>query len=314
MNNENFWFRTLFKVKIYETSSEHFQRLFQDVMSYRYPSFQSVAPYGNQGDGGNDGWMPNEGYYFQVYGKKASSKINLSSVLKKAVTDFNELRNNYGDIKQYHFVYNDRFEGTPAPIGKALLELKKKYNLEEASAWNSAKLERVFMELDYDQKESILYSIPAELPDFIDPRAIAEILKHLANKAIHRVDTNLIAPDFDTKIRINGLTSPVPDFLRCYSYQQGEIDDFLHKRDPALKQIVAEEMRGFYQNSKIEIPDSIENGANLRYVWIMEQLIPEICKKNPHSFKAYREAAQVILAKYFEACDIYESPNTIITS
>jgi hypothetical protein len=237
MNNENFWFRTLFKVKIYETSSDHFQRLFQDVMSYRYPSFQSVAPYGNQGDGGNDGWMPNEGYYFQVYGKKASSKINLSSTLNKVIKDFEKLINNYGDIKQYHFVYNDRFEGTPAPIGKALLELKKKYNLEETSAWNSAKLERVFMELDYDQKESILYSIPAELPDFIDPRAIAEILKHLANKAIHRVDTNLIAPDFDTKIRINGLTSPVPDFLLCYSYQQGEIDDFLHKRDPALKQI-----------------------------------------------------------------------------
>jgi len=64
MSHENFWFRTLFKLKIYEVSGESFQKLFSDIAGYRYPGFQAVAPYGNQGDGGNDGWVPDENRYF----------------------------------------------------------------------------------------------------------------------------------------------------------------------------------------------------------------------------------------------------------
>ena len=128
MNNDNFWFRTLFKVKIYEASGEGFQRLFENIIGYKYANFQSVAPYGNQGDGGNDGWIPDENRYFQVSGKKANSKLNLPEVLKKVSDDFGKLQSYWGKIENYHFVYNDRFEGSPAPIGQALLKLKTAVN------------------------------------------------------------------------------------------------------------------------------------------------------------------------------------------
>ncbi|OQW93959.1 MAG: hypothetical protein BWK79_08365, partial [Beggiatoa sp. IS2] len=310
--SESFWFRSLFKIKLYEASGESFQRLFQDIMSYRCPDFQSVAPY--QGDGGNDGWIPGEKRYFQVYGKKADSEQNLPYILKKAREDFEKLKNHWGMIERYHFVYNDRFEGAPAPIGQTLLKLQKAHNLIEANVWVGAKLEQLFTELSRDQKEAILHSVPADLPEFIDSRAVGEILSYLADKVSNFSDLlTQTAPDFDEKIKINGLAGPVPNFLRSDSYQTQDVDDFLQRRDFGLKQAISEEMRALYQESCAKIPDREVKCGNLRYVWMVEQLIPPKTKEHPHTFKVYRGAARVVLAKYFEACDIYEHPSTITT-
>ena len=314
MSHEKFWFRTLFRLELYKVSGESFQRLFNDIASYRYPDFQAVAPYGNQGDGGNDGWFPSENRYCQVYGKKASSDERLPYILSKATGDFNKLKANWGQIDYYHFVYNDRFEGAPAPIGIALLELKEQHNLTEASVWDSQKLERLFMELDDDKKECILGGIPVPTPDFIDSRLVAELLKHLADKISPSLSLlNQTAPDFNEKIIFNNLTQPVSIFLKNYSYQTQDVNDFLINRDIGLKQSIAMEMQEIYAESRKIIPDSIE-AANTRYVWIMEKLIPDGAKTHPHTLKAYREAAQVILANYFEICDIYEHPSSVTSS
>lgn len=315
MSSENFWYRTLFKLEIYKVYGESFQRLFEDIASYRYSNFQAVAPYGNQGDGGNDGWISSENRYFQVYGKKANSDTNLSYIINKATGDFNTIKENWGQIDYYHFVYNDRFEGAPAPVIKAVSDLKITHNLKESSVWDSRKLEQLFMELSDDQKQSILGSIPVDIPDFIDSRLVAELLKHLTDN-ISPVPLlgKQPAPDFNEKIQFNGLTEPVRDNLKYYSYQTQDVDNFLIKRDTGLKQSIATEMQEMYQASKKIIPDGIE-AANIRYVWMMEKLIPENVKKqHTHTRKAYFSAAEVILAKYFEICDIYEHPSTITTS
>lgn len=312
MSNDNFWFRILFKVKLYEVSGDSFQRFFQDIASYRFENFQSVAPYGNQGDGGNDGWIPDEKRYFQVYGKKADSKENAAYAVKKAQEDFGKLTANWGNIEKYHFVYNDRFEGTPAPVIQALLSLQKVHGLSESTVLDGRKLEKIFMDLTRDQKESILNSIPSEIPDFIDSRAVGEILKHLADNVSRSFGLlQQTAPDFDEKIRLNNLTSPIPDVLRNYSYQTQDVEQFLDKI-VNLKQAISEEIKALYSESRNRIPDGEEDAPNIRYVWMVEELIPPAIRKaHLHSLKAYREASQVVLAKYFEACDIYEHPDTI---
>ncbi|MDD2864976.1 MAG: hypothetical protein PHC99_09685 [Methylococcales bacterium] len=316
MNNDNFWFRILFKVKLYEVSGDSFQRLFQDIASYRFENFQSVAPYGNQGDGGNDGWIQDEKRYFQVYGKKADSRDNTAYAVKKAQEDFKKLTALWGNVEKYHFVYNDRFEGTPAPVIQALLNLQKAHGLSESTVLDGRKLEKIFMELTRDQKESILNSIPSEIPDSIDSRAVSEILKHLADNVSSSFGLlQQTAPDFDEKIRLNNLTSPIPDVLRNYSYQTQDVEQFLDKI-VHLKQAISEEIKALYSESRNKIPDGEEDAPNIRYVWMVEELIPPAIKNaaHPHSLKAYREASQVVLAKYFEACDIYEHPDTITTS
>lgn len=313
MSND-FWYRTLFKLKLYEVYGDSFQRLFNDIANYRYSDFQAVAPYGNQGDGGNDGWISSEKRYFQVYGKKADSKTDLNYILGKATSDFTKIQVTWGKVDYYHFVYNDRFEAAPAPVIKAVSDLKTTYNLTESTVWDSRKLEQLFMELNNDQKQSILGSVPVDIPDSIDSRLVAELLKHLADNISPTMSLlNQTAPDFNEKIQFNGLTEPVSIFLKNYSYQTQDVDDFLMKRDIGLKQSIATEMQEMYEESKKIVPNSIE-GANIRYVWMIEKLIPENAKKHPHTLRAYRETAQVILAKYFEICDIYEHPSTIIAS
>lgn len=309
MNNDDFWFRTLFKIKLYEVSGESFQQLFQNIMSYHCPDFRSVATYGNQGDGGNDGWIPNEGRYFQVYGRKADSQSDSSS--KKVIEDFEKLQNHWKNIKKYHFVYNDRFCGAPAPIQQKLQELQTKYNLEEANVWDGRKLERLFMELKQDEKSSIMGGIPAQIPEFIDPTALSKILRHLADKVSPMFSLlEQTAPNFEEKVVFNGLTSPITEFLKLYSRLVDEVDDFLKKEYCGLGQEIAQDVKRLYNESCGTVPNG-EDAPNIRYVWMIEQLIPEIARIHPHSLKAYREAAQVVLAKYFEACDIYEHPSTI---
>lgn len=308
--HEDFWYRTLFKLRLYEASGNAFQRLFSSLMEYSLPGFQSVAPWGNWGDGGNDGWCSLENRYFQVYGPEATTAPNPVQAVTKTVDDFDKLKAKWTSIKCYHFVYNDRYCGMPAPIGSILQELGKKELLVEATPVSSADLERRFMALNESEKMAIVNGIPSEIPDFIDPNAISELLSYIADSP-----SNLsallegVSPDFHAKILLNGITSPVTEYLNVYFYQVTDVNRFLSARDIGLAQKVAAEINGLYLQSKDAIPDS-DDAPNERYVWLVENLIPKSIPQHPHTMKAYRQAAQVIIAKYFETCDAYEHPNS----
>jgi hypothetical protein len=309
--HDDFWYRKLFKIRLYEASGNAFQQLFSALMQYSVPGFQSVAPWGNWGDGGNDGWCPLENRYFQVYGPDATTAPNPVSAVKKAVADFDKLKAKWASIECYHFVYNDRFVGMPAPIGSILQELKMKERLIEATPISSADLEARFMSLNESDKMTIVGGIPSATPDYIDPKAISELLTHLADNPGSRFALlDVTSPDFDTKIVMNGITSPVSDQLRISSYQVDDVNRFLNARDIGLAQQIAAEVKELYTRSQTVIPDSVD-APNERYVWLVESLIPEFMRKHPHSQAAYRQAAQVIIAKYFETCDAYEHPNSI---
>jgi hypothetical protein len=88
------------------------------------------------------------------------------------------------------------------------------------------------------------------------------------------------------------------------------VDEFLLRRDPGLQQAISEEIRELYATSKKDIPDADPDAANIRYAWMLDRLIPEAGRQHPHSWKAYREAAQIVLAKFFETCDAYEYPDS----
>lgn len=190
--------------------------------------------------------------------------------------------------------------------------MQSRHALREASAWGAGRLEGIFMELSPDQKEAIVGGIPADVPEFIDSRAVGELLSHLADKDASIPDfMSDQAPDFADKIQVNGLSAQVGSFLTYFFYQIQTVDDFLHARGIHQAQAIALELRSFYEESLRVIPDTAEHAPDLRYVWLVEQLIPAQAYSHPHSLKAYREAAQVILAKYFEVCDVYEHPDRI---
>ena len=272
--------------------------------------FQSVSPWGNWGDGGNDGWCQSENRYFQVYGQGATTKSNPVQAVTKAVVDFDKLKVKWPSVERYHFVYNDRYGGIPAPIGGILQDLGKKKLLIEASTVSSGDLENRFMSLNESEKMMIVNGIPSEAPDFIDPNAISELLSHLADKPCSMAALlDGVSPDFHSKIVINGIKPPVSEYLSVHFYQVDDVNSFLSARDIGLAQKIAAEINELYNQSKAVIPDS-DDAANVRYVWLVESMIPKSIPQHPHTMKAYRQAAQVIIAKYFETCDAYEHPNS----
>jgi len=236
---------------------------------------------------------------------------NPVQAVTKSVTDFDKLKAKWSSIERYHFVYNDRYCGMPAPIGSILKELATKESLLESTPVSAADLEHRFMALSEAEKMEIVGGIPSEYPDFIDPTAVSELLSYLADNPTPRfLLLYVTSPDFNDKIALNGLTAPVSDQLRNLSYQVDDVNRFLNARDIGLAQQISAEVRELYLKSTTVIPDSID-APNERYVWLVESLIPNPMRQHPHSLVAYRVAAQVIISKYFETCDAYEHPNSL---
>jgi len=303
---EAYWYRLHFKLRLYEAQGDAFQRLVADILHARYPGFQAVTPAGRYGDGGNDGFIHAEGRYFQVYGPMLGDAKPAAAV-RKLQEDFAKLRQRYPNLRRYSFVMNDRYQGVPANVHDALQALQQATRI-ACDAVASRELTDWFMALSEDRRQSILQGVPVTLPTWIDQRALGEVLSHLADGDARFDPARERAPEFDEKIRFNHLPPAVADRLRAMSYQCGAIDDFLVSRGQHLAQAIAQELRDLYALSEREIGQGDDDGPGLRYVWMMERIIPPLARAHPHSLKAYREAAEVVLAKYFESCDIYAQP------
>lgn len=306
----DYWYRLHFKLRLYEADGQSFQRLASDILHASFPGFVAVAPSGALGDGGNDGFVPQEQHYFQVYGPQAASSQRPAWAVRKAVADFEKLRRNYPGIQRYSFVYNDRYQGVPRNVLDALAKMQTQTGI-ACRIVASRHLTDWFMNLSEDRRAGIIAGVPTALPEWIDPRALGEVVAHLA---LHDTSwdgmSRRIAPDFDKKIQFNGLNGFAAARLRSMSYQAGSVDAFFETRDAHLAQAVAQELRELYDRSRqqVKVKSGDEDAAALRYIWMIDRMIPPIAPKDAVTLKAYRQAAEVVMAKYFESCDVYEEP------
>ena len=304
---DDYWLAIHFKLQLYEAMGEAFQRLVADVLMAHYQDFVPVRPSGSVGDHGNDGYVRSLGVFFQVYGP---ANVQEREAARKAHADFAKLRRHYPDLKSYRFVLNDRFRGIPASVLDELNAMQRETGI-DCQAIGAGHLLGLFRGLAAEARTLIVQGVPGDLPDWIDPRAVAEVLEHLARYDAGWGDiSKRLAPDFDEKIRFNGLDGFAADRLRSLSYQVGSVDAFFQVRDPALAQAVAQELRVLYAESQQSIAEVDEDAAALRYVWMIKRIIPPDARKRPIVLKAYREAAETVLAKYFETCDVYDTPGT----
>ena len=63
---EAYLYAICFRVKLLEASGSQFQGLFGQIMRIIQPGFREVSAAPYRGDGGNDGWIEDEGAYYQV--------------------------------------------------------------------------------------------------------------------------------------------------------------------------------------------------------------------------------------------------------
>lgn len=146
---EHHYLRLQFKLKIYKSNGTEFQSFFEEIMEASYSDFQKIRPYGNRGDGGNDGYIPSTGTYYQVNAPKNPDEKDAEAA-KKLKEDFEKVKTNWdriSEVKSYHFVFNDKWHGSTIVIEEALAELRIDHPGIKFLLFTPRRLENIFFEL-----------------------------------------------------------------------------------------------------------------------------------------------------------------------
>lgn len=303
--------RKLFKIKIYENEGQAFEQFFTQIMNYAYPKFIQIKPQGQYGDRKNDGYIPSLGHYYQVYApENPEATRTRNTAVTKARDDFKGLIDAWHHIypiKGYRFVFNDKYKGSFPAIEETLAEIKTEYKLEISEVFLAKHIEDVLFSLAADKILTVVGFIPdpAGISD-VDYSLLSEVIEHIirVSRPIDLISA-LTVPDFDKKIQFNGLSQSVAAFLQSGSYQTGAIDEYFNKSSGFVRQELRDALNQIYlatmEKDYAEASDDVSEG-DLRFFHILKKITPS-------ESKPAQDAAFVLMAYYFESCDIFEDPS-----
>ncbi len=294
--------RREFQHQVRESSGKSFQDLFGRLMVYRDPDFQKVKPWGNIGDRKNDGYIPTKGIFFQVYAPEYPAESPIKAI-RKVKDDFAGLRRQWADVREFHFVFNDKFEGAHPDLLLVLEELIATSNLERGGIVAADRLERWLFELSDDEIYATLNVISFANVARLPFSELHKVVQHIMALGGKLASNEAQVPDWDQKVKFNGLSSRQANFLEEASYLLGDLETFLAEED-----FLAEELQrrliSLYQAAKDEITQNADGRLN------GEEIFWELVERClPGTEMACLPPLYVIFAKYFEACDIFEEPS-----
>lgn len=307
-----------FQLKIYQKAGNEFQTFFSKIMGYIDSDFTSIKPHGNWGDGGNDGCNLKVKHYYQIHSPSATTALNAGNQLKKAITDYKKLQAKWGTVEGYSFVINDKFTGTPAPLALDFTNFIDSQGIKTGEIIDSLKLQRMFSRLGDDDKLDVLDMFCLETADSdFAPDAIGELIKHLINDSAE-YELSLLtidAPDFGEKIKFNKLSPYTASKLTASSFEIYKVDEFIRLQgDDGISQELSRKIHDIYIDLLNTIPENTEHRNELIYIGLKDAIVPDYAKKNKISRMGFDKVAEIIISKYFEACDIYENPNVSIAT
>jgi len=300
--------RIMYRLKIHEAKGQAFEDLFIKIYQLAHPAFVPIKPQGKIGDRKNDGYDNTNGTYYQVYAPEDLS-ANAAEAVKKLKKDFEGLKK-YWDtvtpVKSYYFVMNDRFLGSFPTIETDLSEIKRKYNLQNCGSKIAKHLEDTLFGLSDDKIFSVIGFIPA--PDNIstlDYSVLNSVVRHIIEYTrTEGAPEILSAPDFAEKIKVNDLSPRVSSLLWSAGNQIGIFENYFEKNSNFSKQQIKNHLNRIYQGAKQrEYPPIQEGLTNSDYVF-MEVLKISV----PAQTQEYVNATLVVMAAFFESCDIFEEP------
>lgn len=309
--------RKAFKLRIHESNGNAFEDLFCDVMRASNKGFKKVKPQGRIGDRKNDGFIQSEGRYYQVYAPESPTG-NPTSATSKIENDLDGLiaywKNEHKyEIREFYFVFNDKYHGAYPEIYTTLNAVKNKYNLEICEVYLSAELEDVFIELPEEIIASICGYYP-KLEDvgFVDNSIVAEIVGYVSTnyRGLSDSKTNQ-PPDFYKKIRFNELSNSTAVHLNVAAYQVGYVEDYFRTNSNFSRQQSRDSLNKMYQhytninNTKAAIATGLSE-SDIVFKNIVDEIVPEDLSNIQR--RDYERNVIAVMAFFFEACDIFEEP------
>lgn len=295
--NEKAIVRQLFQNKIFKSDGQSFEDMFIAIMNYAEEHFQAIKPWGNIGDRKNDGYIKDKGIFYQVYAPEEIEKSYVNAV-NKLKTDFAGLKSQWEPINEFYFVINDKYKGVNADCEKTIKDIKIEHELVEAGFLTAKDMENLLFSLEDDQILSISGFIP-------DPSNIKQIDYSVLNEVIGYImklplrknsEYKVVLPDWDEKILFNNLSIPVANLLNGGYLQVYSLEEYLDNNGDFLADTLRDKVNEVYSEEK-----ELFNGDDLFWS-IVERL-------SPRDEQAYQTTVIIIMAKYFETCDIFEDPS-----
>lgn len=288
--------RKLFQNKVFKSDGQAFEDIFTEIMNYSEKDFQSIKAWGNIGDRKNDGYIKTKGIFYQVYAPEDIKKSYLDSV-KKMKTDFEGLLKHWSPVKEFYFVINDKYKGVHADCENVIQEIKETYNLSKAGILTTKDIENILFALDDDQ----IFSVTGLIPD---PATIKNLDYSILNEVVGYImqmplgidgNNNMILPDWDEKIEFNNLSKKVDDLLINGHIQVYSLEEYLLNNSDFLADSLRDKLNEVYLQEK-----ESKSGDDL--FWAI------VGRLSPKAQRMYQITVIVLMAKYFESCDIFEEP------
>lgn len=296
-------------VMIYETNKDEFEKFVIETYRIKYPNIQSVKPQGQKGDGGNDGYVPNE-LVLQCY---APENIDTKQTNDKMENDLYRAINSGWKFKEWHFVINDKFKGIPRDVHHKIDELNDRYKSIEIKLIDSKILKNKL--IDYSKSNLFevycLLKYDIEVFSFNNIELIIKIVDFISEDSLlHNFNTTesfinfsleKFNPDGIAKIKVNISNE---SFLKMFGA-------YLEKS----KEIIEEYKEQIGLEKFQEVGEIIKDKFNS----LRKSFSPEESLRKTHSYfierngdnadQNFQLALWIVIAYFFDICDIGDLPN-----
>lgn len=293
----------MFRNKVLQSYGNAFEAFFSQIMTCANVNFQQVKPQGSIGDRKNDGFDKTTGTYYQVYAPEDISTKE-KNALSKLSTDFNGLYEYWQDIcpiRRFFFVINDKFKGGFPSLHSELANIQAAHPEVEANLFLSKDLEDICFQLSEEHIDTCLGYVPEIYYENVDYDVLNDVMGYLLSSPINLTKEFIpINPNFEEKIRFNGLSEAIARYLTSNRINEYCIDDFLKYNSSYTKEALRNIFTGLYNEALRTLEDAQDKPDSV-FMYIFEH---SYNKRN----RAIDNAILTLMAYYFEYCDIFQAP------
>lgn len=294
------------KLILYEKNKDEFENFVIEIYRMEYSNIQSIKPQGQKGDGGNDGYVPNE-LVLQCY---SPEHIDAKETNKKIEKDLDRAIKSGWKFKEWHFVINDKFEGILQDIHHKIDEIKDKHKGISIKLIDSKILKdkilsqyknnpyKVYILLKYETKINNFNNLNLLIKTINFIADDSALLKLNQSKYFINFSLEKFNPDGQKKLKIN-----IKDktFLKIFG-------SFLEKSIEIIEEY-KDNIDNFEEVGKIIKKIFLDFNKKFNSEISLQKTFDYFNERNDKIDQNYQLALWIVIAYFFDICDIGDLPN-----
>ncbi|WP_018352102.1 ABC-three component system protein [Longispora albida] len=302
---QKMYVKAMFRDRMADLHGTAFETFFHQVMTLRYPDFVAVRTHGNIGDLSADGLSLHDRKLYACYGPEVFDAKGAKDVEKKFAGDLaGALAKRKAEFETFVFVYNDPRQGLHPVIAGLLAQARAAHPQLRFEPLGPERLLRRLYELPRGQIEEVF---GAEIPvkEVVHAIGLADLEPLLEHLVANRTPANgqhrpAPLPEVSgTKMDYNQLTEDDREVLLRGMRHTYLLDEYYAGRaDVTARDETAKGFNAYYR----QVAQVCTTPSEIIYE------LGSYVLGNQRPPRPREMALGVILAYFFENCDIFEAP------